>query len=106
MRRSTETRLDRLQQAFTAPDSGLYVQYVSFASMRTRPDVTGDEQLRLAAIADQLNAHVDALVAEHGPGILREHRCRNDALGVLPLEDLEFVCEIIERDPDNERGTP
>ena len=53
------------------------------------------EQARACRIADQVNARVDELVAEHGPGILRPHSHCNDALRALPTTDLEWLDEVM-----------
>ena len=59
--------------------------------------LTDAEAIRVVAICDQVNAHVSALIAQHGPAIERAHPYRNDGLDCLSLDDLEFMTEIAER---------
>jgi hypothetical protein len=97
MRRSIDARLDRLDHAFAKPLPSLYLRYVE-VDPATLARFTPDEQIRLVLLADQCNAHVDALVAVHGRGVLRDHAIRNDALDALGLEDLEWLelrCEAL-----------
>ena len=68
----------------------LYVRYVGDEDLRPY-GATEFEQARYTAIIDQINAYVDDLVQQHGPGILRDHAVQNDAYAVLTCDELEFV---------------
>jgi hypothetical protein len=97
MRRVTEERLDRLDRltrALVPSGPPFSVQRVGVSDVQLAT-LTPDDRVRLVAILDQIDAHVDALVAMHGPGILRHHPYRNDALGALNLPDLETLSVLL-----------
>jgi hypothetical protein len=94
MRRSTTTRLDRLDHALAPSIPDLWVQYVSTDDPRLAA-LSPDDAVSYVAILDQINAHADALVAIHGPGIFRHHRYRNNALDCLTIEQMEWVDDVL-----------
>ena len=99
--KQVDRRLQAVQDGLEAkslsalPD--IYLQYVGHEDLRPY-GATEFEQARYTAIIDRMIAHADALVARHGPGIVRTHHKahrRNDIYKVLTNDDLEFMDSLI-----------
>jgi hypothetical protein len=83
-----QRRLARIEERYAPDLPSLWVAFVCFDSPPGLPFV---ERCRLRALQDQVNAHAEALIAEHGPAVQRHHPYRNDALGCLAIADLDWL---------------
>lgn len=94
MRRDAIRRIEALENRMLPDVPSLYLRYVA-----TEPGAWSHlgpfDRSRLVQLEGTVNAHVDHLVAVHGPGVLRDHPVRNDALMCLSDEDLDWLEQVM-----------